>query len=151
EGLSLMEQAVERAGLLAQTFAHALRLVFLADALRELGRRDAAQERAVEALEVARTYQEAGAVAYALRTLGDVHAEDDSERARSCFEEAVEIATRLGMRPLVAHCHVGLGKLYRRTGKRDQAQEHLTIATTMYREMDMPFWLKQAEAELQEI
>jgi len=42
----------------------------------------------------------------------------------------------LGMRPLVAHCHLGLGKLYRRKGKRDQAQEHLTTATTMYREMD---------------
>ena len=39
------------------------------------------------------------------------------------------------MRPLVAHCHLGLGKLYRRTGKREQAQEHLTTATTMYREM----------------
>ena len=52
------------------------------------------------------------------------------------------------MRPLVAHCHLGLGKLYRRTGKREQAQEHLTTATTMYREMDMPFWLEQAEAEL---
>ena len=50
------------------------------------------------------------------------------------------------MRPLVAHCHLGLGKLYRRTGKREQAQEHLTTATTMYREMDMRFWLEQVEA-----
>ena len=48
------------------------------------------------------------------------------------------------MRPLVAHCHLGLGKLYRRTGKREQAREHLTTATTMYREMDMRFWLEQA-------
>jgi hypothetical protein len=52
------------------------------------------------------------------------------------------------MRPLVAHCHLGLGKLYRRTGKRQEAHEHLTTATTMYREMDMRFWLEQAEAEL---
>jgi hypothetical protein len=52
------------------------------------------------------------------------------------------------MRPLVAHCHLGLGKLHRRTGKREQAQEHLTTATTMYREMDMRFWLEQAEAEI---
>ena len=49
------------------------------------------------------------------------------------------------MRPLVAHCHLGLGKLYRRTGDRAKAQEHLTTATTMYREMDMGFWLAQAE------
>jgi hypothetical protein len=47
------------------------------------------------------------------------------------------------MRPLVAHCHLGLAKLSRRTGKREQAQEHLTTATTMYREMDMRFWLEQ--------
>ena len=49
------------------------------------------------------------------------------------------------MRPLVAHCHLGLGKLSRRTGKRGQAQEHLTTATTMYREMGMTYWLEKAE------
>jgi hypothetical protein len=51
--------------------------------------------------------------------------------------------------PLVAHCHLGLGKLYRRTGKREQAQEHLSTAATMYHEMDMRFWLEKAKAELQ--
>jgi hypothetical protein len=51
------------------------------------------------------------------------------------------------MRPAVAHCHLGLGKLYRGTGKREQAQGHLTTATTMYREMDMRFWREKAEAE----
>jgi len=55
------------------------------------------------------------------------------------------------MRPLVAHCHLGFGELYRRTGKREQAQEHLTTATTMYREMDMRFWLEQTEAEIREL
>jgi hypothetical protein len=49
---------------------------------------------------------------------------------------------------LVAHCRLGLGKLHRRTGQREQAQEHLTTATTMYHEMDMRFWLEQAEVEL---
>jgi len=49
------------------------------------------------------------------------------------------------MRPLVAHCHLGVGKLHRRTGKREQAQEHLTTATTMYREMGMTYWLEKAE------
>ena len=49
-----------------------------------------------------------------------------------------------GMRPLVARCRLGLGRLYRRTGKREQAREHLTTATTMYREMGMQFWLEKA-------
>jgi hypothetical protein len=45
-----------------------------------------------------------------------------------------------------ACCHLGLGKLYRRTGRQQEAQEHLAKATMMYREMDMRFWLEQAEA-----
>jgi hypothetical protein len=51
---------------------------------------------------------------------------------------------------LVAHCHLGLGKLYRRTGDQEKAQEHLTTAKTTYREMDMSFWLLQAETHLSE-
>jgi hypothetical protein len=47
---------------------------------------------------------------------------------------------------LVAHCHLGLGKLYRRTGKQERAHQHLATATTMYREMDMRFGLDKAEA-----
>ncbi len=54
----------------------------------------------------------------------------------------------MGLRPLVAHCHFGLAKLYRQTNRREQAKEHFTIATTMYREMDMRFWLEQAEVEM---
>jgi len=57
------------------------------------------------------------------------------------------LAEELGMRPLVAHCHHGLGTLYRRTGKRQEAQEHLSTATAMFREMDMRFWLEKAEAD----
>jgi hypothetical protein len=61
------------------------------------------------------------------------------------YYDALARATDLGMRPLVAQCHLGLGKLYGRTGTRDQAHEHLTTATTMYREMDMRVWFEQAE------
>ena len=57
------------------------------------------------------------------------------------------LAEELGMRPLVAHCHAALGKLYRRTDKPEQANEHLTTATTMYREMGMTFWLEKIETE----
>ena len=72
-------------------------------------------------------------------------------RGEAHYRQALALAEPRGMRPLVAHCHLGLGKLYRRTGKREQAQEHLTTATTMYREMDMRFWLEQAEAEMREL
>jgi len=52
------------------------------------------------------------------------------------------------VRPLVAHCHLGLGKLYRRTGKRQEAQEHVTTASTMYREMGMTYWLQETDSEM---
>ena len=80
----------------------------------------------------------------------EVH-DPDSEVAGRYYHEALALGTDLGMRPLVAHCHLGLGKLYRRIGKREQVQEHLTTAATMYREMDMRFWLEKADTELKEL
>ena len=56
-----------------------------------------------------------------------------------------------GMRPLIAHCHHGLGKLYRRTGTREQAQEHLNTAMTMYREMGMTYWLDKATKDCEPV
>jgi len=89
--------------------------------------------------------------AEALQLLGDIatHPEQfDPEKGAEYYRSALALAEELGMRPLVAHCHLGLGKVYRRTAKREQAQERLTTATTMYREMDMRFWLEEAEAEM---
>ena len=86
--------------------------------------------------------------AHALCLAGDVASTGGAEDAEGYYREALTLAGELGMRPLVAHCHLGLGRLYRRTGKRDQSREHLASATTMYREMDMRFWLEQAEAEM---
>jgi class 3 adenylate cyclase/tetratricopeptide (TPR) repeat protein len=91
-----------------------------------------------------------GFAAHALHLLGDIATHPDrfdAERGEAHYRQALALAEPRGMRPLVAHCHLGLGKLSRRTGKREQAREHLTTATTMYREMDMRFWLEQAEAE----
>ena len=71
----------------------------------------------------------------------------DVKSAEEHYHQALARANALGMRPLAAHCNFGLGKLHRRIGKRGAAQEHLTTATTMYREMGMAFWLEKAEAE----
>jgi tetratricopeptide (TPR) repeat protein len=104
-------------------------------------------------LAIAREYRERGHEGWALRLLGEVVSRRDNpdvERAEGYYREALTLAEHLGMRPLAAHCHLALGKLYRRTGKRDEAREHLTTATTMYREMDMTYWLEKAEAEMKE-
>jgi tetratricopeptide (TPR) repeat protein len=115
------------------------------------GRIDEANRHAREALALTHRLGARGSEAHALCLAGDVASTGGAEDAEGYYREALALAGELGMRPLVAHCHLGLGKLDRRTGKRAQAQEHFTTATAMYREMDMRFWLDQAEAELRQL
>jgi tetratricopeptide (TPR) repeat protein len=128
--------------------------IALAEAKLVAGQLEEAHAHTEHALADARARQERGTQAYALRLLGEIAGwRDPAEAAQAgdYYRQALALADELGMRPLVAHCHLGLGKLSRRTGKRHQAQEHLTTATTMYREMDMRFWLEQAEAAMNEL
>jgi tetratricopeptide (TPR) repeat protein len=129
-------------------------LVTTAEAELEARDPDAALLLAEQALELARRRGEQGNVARALRLLGAIASEREAAArgpARSrhdgaiLFSQALALATELGMRPLVAHCHLGLGKLYRRTGDHAKAEEHLTTARAMYREMDMDFYVAQTE------
>ena len=85
----------------------------------------------------------------ALCLAGDVASTGGAADAKDYYREALALAGELGMRPLVAHCHLGLGKLSRHTDQREQAHENLTTATTMYREMGMTHWLDRAEAAME--
>ena len=92
-----------------------------------------------------------GDEAWNLRELAEALASGDggeADEAAYQYVDALSLANELGMRPLAAHCHLGLGKLYRRTGKDEMSREHLVTATTMYRELGMPYWLEKAEAEM---
>ena len=73
-----------------------------------------------------------------------------ADGAETRYDEALALAEELGMRPLQAHCHLSLGKLYRRTGRTDEARAELATAVAMLREMGMAFWLPEAERELGE-
>ena len=64
------------------------------------------------------------------------------------YRQALALAEELGMRPLQAHCHRGLGTLYAQTGQRELARTALTAAIDLYRDMEMTFWLPQTEATL---
>jgi tetratricopeptide (TPR) repeat protein len=75
----------------------------------------------------------------------------DAASAEGYYDAAIALAGELGLRPLVAHCHLGLGKLSRRTGRYEQAAEHLSAATMMYREMGMTFWVEEAEAKMKDV
>jgi hypothetical protein len=89
-----------------------------------------------------------------LRLLGDIAAHPDRvevDPAEAHYRQALALAEELGLRPLMARCNLGLGVLYRRVGARQQAREHLATAVTMFAEMDMQFWLTQAETALKEL
>jgi class 3 adenylate cyclase/tetratricopeptide (TPR) repeat protein len=127
-------------------------LVSLGQAYLSAGRWEDASRCAREALAMCR--QRRDVEADALHMIGDLAARrepPDSEEAITHYRQALTLADKRGLRPLAAHCNLGLGRLYRRMGQREQAHEHLTTATTMYREMDMPFWLEEAEAEVREL
>jgi class 3 adenylate cyclase/tetratricopeptide (TPR) repeat protein len=112
------------------------------------GRIDEAAGHAREALALTRRLGARAGEAHTLCLAGDISSTAGTDDAESSYREALTLAQDIGARPLVAHCHLGLGKLYRRTGKREHAQEHLGAAVAMYREMGMRFWLEQAEAEM---
>jgi tetratricopeptide (TPR) repeat protein len=115
----------------------------------EVGRLDEALDHALRAHDAVQSANERGSRARVLQLLGDVVSRrEEHARAEIPYRQALALADELGMRPLVAHCHLGLGKLYRRTDRREQALEHLTTATTMYREMGMTYWLEKAETEM---
>ena len=149
EALPLLEQGLERAVSMRSLRSYAEFAAWLAEAHRLAGRLDDALEVARRAFEFARERKAQGQQAWALRVLGEIASQREPpevETAGQHYREALALATELGMRPLVAHCHLGLGKLSRRAGKRQEAQEHLATAITMYREMHMRFWPNQAEA-----
>jgi len=118
------------------------------------GRLEEAHTLAERALGLARERQGRHHQAYTLRFLGDIAARRDppeSERAEAHYRQALALAEDLGMRPLVAHCHRGLGMLYLKLGRGAQARPELSAAIEMYRAMDMTFWLPQAEAALAQV
>ena len=151
EAVRLLERALEQATSSSTMPIRVLQLFTLGEAHLHAGRIEEAHTLAARALEYFRTHQERGREAYALRLLGDIAAHRDPpqvEEAEASYRQALALAEALGMRPLVAHCHLGLGSLYARSGQREQARAALAAAIDLDRAMDIPFWLTRAEAVL---
>ena len=151
EGLSLLDQALKTLESMGLRSLLPLFTAYLGEANLLAGRPADAVEMAGRALRLARERGLRGYEAHAVRLLGEIASHPDppdAEAAEGHYRQALARADELGMRPLVARCHLGLGTLYRRIGKRQESQEHLSTATAMFREMDMRFWLEKVEAEL---
>ena len=127
---------------------------WLAEAYRAHGQPEEARALARRALDLAVSDGERGHQGWALRLQAEFAAEMTSpelDTAKTLYEQALTLARELEMRPLQAHCHFGLGKVSQQTGKDMQAQDQLTSAMTMYRDMGMTYWLERVEAEMREL
>jgi tetratricopeptide (TPR) repeat protein len=150
-GLALVEQGAEQAVARGTRRSLALLVTWLSEAYLLAGRLEDARQRAAQAFELARQYTQRGHQAWALWLLGEStarHTFTAVEPAAGHYRQALALAEELGMRPLQAHCHRGLGMLYAKLGQQEHAGRELSTAIEMYRTMAMTFWLPQAEAAL---
>jgi tetratricopeptide (TPR) repeat protein len=154
DALPLLTQAMEQVMATERVVQQALCGLSLSEAQLLAGRLEEAHAVAERALAHTRAHGERGHEAYALRLLGDIAAHrepPESASAEAHYRQALALAEELGMRPLQAHCHLGLGTIYAQTGRPEPARAKLTTAITLYRSMEMPFWLPQAEAALAQV
>ena len=154
DAVPLLTQALERTTA-SEMVSEPMRCsLSLGEAQVLIGRLEEAHALTEGALAHARAHQERGHQAYALRLLGDIAARREPlehDQAEAHYRQALALAGELGMRPLVAHCHLGLGTLYAAIGQREQARTELSAAIALYRAMEMTFWLPQAEAALAQV
>ena len=147
EAVTFLERAL--AGSARDAFAGHRDLFYLGDAYLRAGRADDALGFGERSLALARRCEQPGREARALWLLGNVHrARGDRAEGETLYRQALALASELGMRPLVAHCHAGLVILYARSDKRAQAEEHAVTATALYAEMRMPYWQREMERQL---
>src|SRR5262245_57324551 len=140
EGRALLEEAINESIRAGALLNHSLYVAWRSEVCRLMGRGEEAWQQACQALDLARQLKARGNEADALHQLGVVQAHaapPDIAQAEAHYQQALALAEELGMRPLQAHCHRGLGTLYAQTGQREQARAALATAIEMYRAMEM--------------
>jgi tetratricopeptide (TPR) repeat protein len=154
EGRARLEEGISVTSRTGALEGHARRVAWLSEVGRLAGRSEEAWQHACQALDLARQQQARGDEALALHQLGVVQAHadpPDAAQAEASYQQALALAEELGMRPLQAHCHRGLGTLYATIGQQEQARTELSTAIAMYTSMAMTFWLPQTEAVLAQV
>jgi len=148
EALPLLQEALTAMESMGHFQWRSPLIVHLSEAYLLAGQPEEALTLATKGLALARERGHRGSEAWELRLLAEIASHpNDVTTAQAHYGNAVALASELGMRPLV----LGLCKLYRQTGNREEARELLSAATTMYREMSMQSWLQKAEAEMHEL
>jgi tetratricopeptide (TPR) repeat protein len=151
EAIALLERTVRDGIAMQRMGGHSILVVRLGEAYLRAGRPTDALDAAERAVRLAREHKERGHEAYALRLLGDIASQGDpldAANAELVYEQASALSERLGMRPLQAHCRLGLGRLLLRTGRREAARGSLLVAEASFRALGMPYWCRQAREGL---
>jgi len=151
EALPLLKQTMERLATGSRVLFHELVLTELSEGLLLVGCVDEASALAGRLLELSCTHTGRGYQAHAYRLLGDAamrREPPDVDQATAHYRQALALAEEVGIRPLQAHCHRGLGTVYAAAGQQAAARIELSTAIALYRAMDMTFWLPQTEAAL---
>jgi class 3 adenylate cyclase/tetratricopeptide (TPR) repeat protein len=151
EGLKVVESAVESFRAEGARFGCVLAEVHRGEVYLLAGRPEEASAFAFEAIELCRSIKARGYEAWGLKNLADIVCQasgHDAGQAESRYGQAMALAEELGMRPLLAHCHRGLGMLYGRTGGKDRAREQYGKAIDILRQCGADGWVEKYEKEL---
>jgi len=130
---------------------HVQATTWLAEAYLLAGRADEALSVADSACRLAAERKERGNEAWAVRLLGEINSRTtppQADTAETHYRRATTLASERNMRPLVAHTHLGLGRLHSRTGKASTAAAHLSAAAGQFAALGMALWSAAATAEL---
>jgi len=152
--LPLLEDGVHLSEVLGINAYLALWTLHKAEGLLAAGEPARAGEAARHALDLAIAHKERGHQAWAWRLLGEVASREGGAslaQAEEHYRQALGIAEELKMQPLVAHVRMGWGRACRLLGDRLRSEEHLVAAFTLFREMDVPFWVKKCGEEMMQV
>jgi tetratricopeptide (TPR) repeat protein len=144
EGLSLLEKAAALDASAEPQMTRSFALMALAEALLLAGELEKALTVATQAVERTRAHEERGAEAHACWLEATIHMARavDLDAAAGTFETATEIATALGLLPLLAHCHLGRGDLCARRGLSSEAEAQRQRGQALLDELGMKRWFK---------
>jgi cytochrome P450/class 3 adenylate cyclase/tetratricopeptide (TPR) repeat protein len=151
EGLELLERLSRQSTFVSIVPFQVLELTNLSEARLAAGQRERARESAEQGLALLRLHRQRFAEPEALRVLGDICASDGPagfDDAARCYREAIALASDMGMRPLLARCHLAAGSMHLVASQRSASIWHLTKAVALLGAMGMRFWLEQAEAAI---
>jgi tetratricopeptide (TPR) repeat protein len=154
EALPYLEQGVDNSVSAGRLAFLSLSTAWLSEGYLLSGRLKEAGTLAERARKIASEHKELAHEAWALKLLGDValhQGAPETERAEANYRRAFTVSHDLEMRPLQAHCRVGLGNVSIARGAAEQARADLSAALELYRSMDMTFWVPSVEATLQSI